>query len=91
MFQRLDKLRKNAFGSMCVWGENNNNTIAGVWFWKGQDLVFPLSSDWTTDYESYSWRKMNVDDDNDRKLADQVFSWEGEINGKKYVDGKIFK
>jgi len=50
-----------------------------------------LSSDWTTDYESYSWRKMNVDDDNDRKLADQVFSWEGEINGKKYVDGKIFK
>ena len=32
MFQRLDKLRKNAFGSMCVFGENNNNTIAGVWF-----------------------------------------------------------
>lgn len=91
MFQRLDKLRKNAFGSMCVWGENNNNTIAGVWFWKGHELAFPLSPDWTTDYESYNWRKMNVDDEADRKLAEQVFSWEGEINGKKYVDGKIFK
>jgi elongation factor 1-gamma len=39
-YQRLDKLRKNAFGSMCVFGENNNNTIAGVWFWRGQELAF---------------------------------------------------
>lgn len=43
MFQRLEKLRKNAFGSMAVFGENNNNTIAGVWFWKGQELAFPVS------------------------------------------------
>lgn len=91
MFQRLDKLRKNAFASMCVWGENNNNTIAGVWFWKGHELAFPLSPDWTIDYESYEWRKMNVDDENERKLANQIFSWEGEIKGKKFVDGKIFK
>lgn len=39
-FQRLEKLRKNAFASMCVFGENNNNTITGVWFWRGQDLAF---------------------------------------------------
>jgi elongation factor 1-gamma len=43
MFQRIEKLRKNAFASMAVFGEANNNTIAGVWFWKGQDLVFPVS------------------------------------------------
>jgi elongation factor 1-gamma len=43
MFQRIEKLRKNAFASMCVWGEDGNNTIAGVWFWKGQELVFPVS------------------------------------------------
>jgi hypothetical protein len=41
-FQRLEKLRKNAFGSMCVFGENNNNTITGVWFWRGQDLAFKV-------------------------------------------------
>jgi len=91
MYQRLEKLRKNAFASMCVWGEPNKNTIIGVWFWKGKELAFPLSTDWTTDYESFSWRKMNVDDENERKLANQVFSWEGEINGYKYADGKIFK
>jgi elongation factor 1-gamma len=43
MFQRIEKLRKNAFASMCVFCENNNNTIAGVWFWKGQELAFPVS------------------------------------------------
>ena len=41
-FQRLDKLRKNAFGSMCVFGENNNNTIAGVWVWRGHELAFKV-------------------------------------------------
>lgn len=41
-YQRLDKLRKNAFGSMCVFGENNNNTIAGIWFWRGHELAFEV-------------------------------------------------
>ena len=43
MFQRLDKLRKNAFSSVCLFGENNNSTISGIWVWKGHDLVFELS------------------------------------------------
>ena len=43
-FQRLDKLRKNAFGSMCVFGETNSNTIAGVWFWRGQGLAFEVET-----------------------------------------------
>jgi len=91
MYQRLEKLRKNSFASMCVWGENGNNTIAGVWFWRGQELVFPLCPDWTTDYESFSWRKLSVDSEDDRKFINQVFSWEGDLNGKNYADGKIFK
>jgi elongation factor 1-gamma len=45
-FQRLEKLRKNAFASMCVFGENNNNTIAGVWVWRGQELAFQVSDVW---------------------------------------------
>jgi len=57
MFQRLDKMRKNAFGSMILFGEDNKSTISGVWVWKGHDLAFPLSSDWQVDYESYEWKK----------------------------------
>merc|ERR1739849_62712 len=31
MFQRLDKLNKNAFASMCLFGQNNDSTISGIW------------------------------------------------------------
>jgi len=91
MFQRIEKLRKNAFGSMIVWGENNKNTIAGIWFWKGHELCFPLCTDWMTDYDSYTWRKMNIEDPAERALMSQFFAWEGEWKGKKYCQGKIFK
>lgn len=43
-FQRLDKLRKHAFASMCVFGEDNKNTIAGVWIWRGQELAFQVKN-----------------------------------------------
>ena len=46
MFQRLDTMRKNAFGSVALFGESNNSQIAGIWVWRGQELVFPLSPDW---------------------------------------------
>ncbi|UJR10199.1 hypothetical protein I4U23_014414 [Adineta vaga] len=90
-YQRLDKLRKHAFASMCVFGENNNNTIAGVWVWRGHELAFELSSDWQVDYESYSWKRLSIDDENTRNLVNQYFLWEVEHNGKKFNQGKIFK
>ncbi|CAF3614083.1 unnamed protein product [Rotaria sordida] len=90
-FQRLDKLRKHAFASMCVFGENNNNTIAGIWIWRGHELAFELSSDWQVDYESYTWKRLSVDDENTKKLVNQYLLWEAEHNGKKFNQGKIFK
>merc|ERR1719187_2907865 len=92
MFQRLDKLRKNAFASMCVFGEDKANNISGVWVWRGQELAFPLCEDWQIDYESYDWRKMDHTNDADKKLVDQYFKWIGEDSkGRKFADGKIFK
>jgi elongation factor 1-gamma len=91
MFQRLEKLRKNAFASMCVFGENNSNTIAGIWFWRGHGLAFELQSDWKVDYESYSWKRLSIDDEKTKQLVNQYFLWEGEHNGKKFNQGKIFK
>lgn len=43
MYQRLDSLRKGAFASACIFGEDNDNTISGIWIWRGQDLVFTAS------------------------------------------------
>jgi elongation factor 1-gamma len=42
MYQRLDKLRKHAFASVCLFGSDNDSTISGIWVWHGQDLIFPV-------------------------------------------------
>merc|ERR1719423_363190 len=55
MYQRLDKLNKNSFASMCVFGKSRDAQIQGLWIWRGKDLVFPLSDNWQVDYESYDW------------------------------------
>ncbi|KAM6976660.1 elongation factor 1-gamma [Aplochiton taeniatus] len=93
MFQRLDKLRKNAFASVILFGGNNDSTISGVWIFRGQDLAFPLSDDWQIDYESYSWRKLDVDSEECKTMVKEYFAWEGEFKhvGKAVNQGKIFK
>ncbi|KAG5897562.1 hypothetical protein JTB14_007276 [Gonioctena quinquepunctata] len=92
MFQRLDKMRKQAFSSVCLFGEDNNSTISGVWVWRGQELAFPLSADWQIDYESYNWKKLDAKSEETKKLLEQYFSWSGtDKAGRKFNQGKIFK
>lgn len=43
MMQRLDKLRKNAFASVLILGQDDNNTIEGVWVLRGHELAFNVS------------------------------------------------
>lgn len=43
MFQRIDKLRKTAFASVLVIGEDKNNRIEGIWVMRGQQLAFSVS------------------------------------------------
>merc|ERR1712073_187173 len=50
MFQRLEKLKKNAFASSMLFGENNNSSISGIWVFKGHQLAFDLNEDWQVDY-----------------------------------------
>lgn len=42
MFQRLDKMRKQAFASVCLFGENDNSSISGIWVWRGHKLAFEV-------------------------------------------------
>ncbi|KAI3386372.1 hypothetical protein SNEBB_008760 [Seison nebaliae] len=92
MFQRLETLRKNAFASMVILGENDDNIIKGIWIWRGQDLAFPLCTDWQTDYESYDWKKLDFNDEKTVSLINAYLAWEGEFDcDKKFADGKNYK
>merc|ERR1712203_943054 len=77
MFQRLEKLKKNAFASCCLFGENNDSTISGIWVFRGHELAFELDDNWKVDYSSYSWKKLDSKSDDCKKLVDQYWKWEG--------------
>uniref|UniRef100_A0A668U4A7 Elongation factor 1-gamma n=1 Tax=Oreochromis aureus TaxID=47969 RepID=A0A668U4A7_OREAU len=93
MFQRLDKLRKNAFASVILFGTNNDSSISGIWVFRGQELAFTLSEDWQIDYESYDWRKLDPDSEECKTMVKEYFAWEGDFKhvGKAFNQGKIFK
>ena len=42
MLQRIEGLRKIAFGSILIFGEDNKNSISGVWVFLGQKLGFEV-------------------------------------------------
>ncbi|XP_046664728.1 elongation factor 1-gamma isoform X2 [Homalodisca vitripennis] len=92
MFQRLDKMRKQAFASVCLFGKDDDSTISGIWVWRGQSLAFSLSPDWQVDYESYDWKKLDPDSAETKALVQQYFSWTGkDKDGREFNQGKIFK
>ncbi|XP_063352700.1 elongation factor 1-gamma [Pelmatolapia mariae] len=93
MFQRLDKLRKNAFASVILFGTNNDSSISGIWVFRGQELAFTLSEDWQIDYESYDWRKLDPDSEECKTMVKEYFAWEGDFKhvGKAFNQGKVFK
>lgn len=89
MLQRLEKMTKYAFGSMCIFGEDKKSTISGVWFWRGTDLAFLLHPDLQIDYESYSWRKLDPNAEETKTLVHDYFLHK--FNDKPFNQGKIFK
>jgi len=89
-YQRIEKMRKHAFGSMCIFGANNSNSISGLWIWRGQDLAFNLSEDLQIDYDCYEWKKLDFDNEVTRSEISQYFT---QIfpEDKKFNQGKIYK
>lgn len=52
-----------------------------------------LSDDWQIDYESYAWRKLEVDSEECKTMVKEYFAWEGDFKhvGMPISQGKIFK
>merc|ERR1711872_930316 len=92
MFQRLEKMKKNAFASAILFGENNNSSISGIWVWKGRDLAFDLCEDWAIDSGSYDWKKLDPKAEETKALVAQYWKWEGnDLEGRKFNQGKILE
>ncbi|GAA6063164.1 hypothetical protein JCM10212_005009 [Sporobolomyces blumeae] len=84
---RLEGSRKYLFGNMGVYGTANNSIIVGVYMFRGNNVedIFSVAPDW----ESYEFTPLDYK--TDRKFIEENWSWEGEIDGKPFADGKTFK
>jgi len=88
--QRLDKLRKYGFGSVLIFEGDNNLEISSAWLFRGQDVPAEMKD--CDDYELYSWRKADPDNEDDKKRIKELWAWAGDFGGKKFIDqGKVFK
>lgn len=74
-FQRLDRARKYAFGSMLVTGEANDNKITGYFVFRGQDVPFEVTD--AADYESYKFTKADASSPTVRAEFNDYISWAG--------------
>jgi len=91
-FQRLEKLHKYAFGSVCILGTEPKLAVHGVWLFRG--LEIPAEMTTCDDSEHYVWTPVNVEDPAQKKLVEDYFAWESsdDFGGKgTYGAGKVYK
>ncbi|EKM52449.1 uncharacterized protein PHACADRAFT_260849 [Phanerochaete carnosa HHB-10118-sp] len=88
-FNRLEASRKYLFGSVGVLGQTNDSIIAGVLIGRGQDIKPVVDA--APDYESYEYKKLDLENAEDKAFFEAALAWDLEIGGKKWVDGKNFK
>ncbi|KAF7966902.1 hypothetical protein HWV62_36615 [Athelia sp. TMB] len=88
-FNRLEASRKYLFGSVGVLGSANDSVIAGTFILRGPDVIPVVEV--APDYESYEYKKIDLDNAEDKAFFESALAWDLEIDGKKWVDGKNFK
>ncbi|KAG6856138.1 hypothetical protein H0H87_007143 [Tephrocybe sp. NHM501043] len=88
-YNRLEASRKYLFASAGVLGETNNSIITGALILRGSESTPVVEV--APDYESYSYTKLDLANEADKAFFEGALAWDLEVDGKKWVDGKLFK
>ncbi|KAH7882770.1 hypothetical protein F5I97DRAFT_1908247 [Phlebopus sp. FC_14] len=88
-FNRLEASRKYLFGSVGVLGESNASIITGALILRGQDVKAVV--DCAPDWESYDYKKLDLDNADDKTFFEGALAWDLVVDGKAWKDGKNFK
>jgi len=88
--QRMDLVRKYAFGKMCILGEEAPYKIKGVWLFRGQDVPQMVLEE-CYDAELYDWNKVDIKNGSQKDLVNAYFEEPDVIQGEKLLEAKCFK
>lgn len=87
--QRMDFIRKYAFGKMCILGDGPF-AIKGVWLFRGTDIP-QLVKDECYDMDLYEWTKVDISDAAQKERVSAMFEEPDLIDGEKLLEAKCFK
>ncbi|KAL7715259.1 Eukaryotic translation elongation factor 1 gamma [Entamoeba marina] len=89
MIQRLDKMSRFAFASLLIFGNAKPYEIEGIWVFEGQDIPEGIKEG--ADFELFDYSKMDITNEDTKKVISEFLAWEGDFNGRKDVEGFLFK
>nr|UXB94621.1 elongation factor 1-gamma [Eimeria stiedai] len=88
--QRIDNnFRKYSFGVIDVVGKGNTFDIQGVWMFRGLDI--PQMMKEHPSYEYNVWKRLDHNNEEDRKLIEDYFCNDDEVEGTSIADSKVWK
>jgi len=90
MFQRLESMKKYAFGLMYVFGDAGDQCLAGIWLGRGGENFFYEDDNWTIDIENFNCTKMDMNKPDEKALwtkfiAGEIDDWEGREFQKDHI------
>lgn len=89
LFARMEAMRKYCFGSVIISGEDDKNEIHGYFVIRGKEM--PALMKEVPDYDCYEWSKIDINDKKHAELFNDYLAWDGDLEGKTFNQGKIFK
>jgi len=90
MFQRLESMKKYAFGLMYIFGPAGDQKLAGIWLGRGGNNFFYEDDNWTVDIENFNCTKLDMNKPEEKGLwtkfiAGDVNDWEGREFDKDHI------
>lgn len=88
--QRMDLVRKYAFGKMLVIGSEPPYKVKGLWLFRGKEIPqFVL--DECYDMELYDWTKVDITDEAQKERVNAMIEDQEPFEGEALLDAKCFK
>jgi elongation factor 1-gamma len=85
--QRMDSMRKYAFGQMNIYGPENKQNLTGFWIIRSKEI--PKAMLEVDDTELYQWNR--IDDIEANKGKIRTYLAKEALDGAPWLDGRTFK
>ncbi|KAL3513437.1 hypothetical protein ACH5RR_026154 [Cinchona calisaya] len=88
--QRMDLVRKHAFGKMLVIGSEPPFKVKGLWLFRGKEIP-KFVMDEVYDMELYEWKEVDINNEVQKERVNQMIEDYEPFEGEPLLDAKCFK